>query len=1001
MTNLKIILLLFLFEGNGLRLPAQDIERFNTFSYNVNEGLLQSTIWDIAFDKNNFCWISFPNGIQKFDGKKFTTVPVQAGLPDDKLSYFFRCSNDELLISHQQGISRYDINNNSFTQMYISDISAKKPAQFIGEDDGIVYIYSANATITGIDCQTYKIVSETKTGFPEYVSNAGYQPKISDNIINHRVTLIINFTLYLWDLKNKKLLRQSAPLPDITPFFLKLKNENEVLYNDLKMNNALRLYNFTTLTERVLPVKGKDDRPIGRCTIFPWQNKIMLSFNNRLYETDSTLQILKTELVNFKNVPVAGSQSITRVKEDNFGNLYLQTVSGGLKKIIRNNYPFKYYSTGKAEDNFVLTILPDKVNNRIFAGTSGNGLLVFDTMQRLVKHIKTLPGQSLPSIINAVVKTAKGSYFLFATGERRIWELSKDLLQLKSIPISTSLPQNKSGISYFANLVFQNDKEAVVQTQNKLFRINFSANMATEHIITNSYTMSGLLFDSSIITHADDELIFLSAGDFNELKRISFKNTGYVRCFAKDKQNVIYVGSNKGIFKIDSNGTILQHLDKKSGLADECIYAMVFDEDGFLWCSTNKGILKINADNSFHQFKKEDGLQENEFNTNAVAKAEDGELFFGGVNGVSSFYSSAIKGFEEKISLIITEIKVNNEAAFTDTAAWRIDKIDLPYNKNSLAFDFIAMANNNPDQYIYQYRMKGVDNEWIQNNSLQTVRYYLPPGNYVFQVFASRSFDTNASAMKEIHIKIHPPFWKTWWFLTGLLFLFITIIAYSINRYNRTRYQRKLRFFETENKMRIERERISRDLHDNIGTYANAVLYNAELLGDENNDGGRRNELIRDLGFASKDIITSLRETVWALKQENYSAEDCLVRIRNFIQLFTRHYPHIKFKVEGDVPKEKILQYNKALHLVRIVQEAVSNATRHADAKNISIFSSAENGHWKLIVIDDGIGFDYKEKKELLKGNGLNNMSQRAVDAGLVFTINSIKGTGSVITIIF
>ncbi|MEO6638390.1 MAG: triple tyrosine motif-containing protein, partial [Ginsengibacter sp.] len=654
--------------------------------------------------------------------------------------------------------------------------------------------------------------------------------------------------------------------------------------------------------------------------------------------------------------------------------------------------------TGETEDNFVLAILPDKANNRIFAGTSGNGLLVFDTMQRLVKHIKTLPGQTLPSITNAVIKTAKGSYFLFVTGERKIWELSKDLLQLKSIPISTSLPQNKSGISYFANVVFQNEKEAVVQTQNKLFRINFAANMATEHTITNSYTMSGLLFDSSIITHADDELIFLTAGDFNELKRISFKNTGYVRCFAKDKQNVIYVGSNKGIFKIDSNGKILQQLDKKSGLPDECIYAMVFDEEGFLWCSTNKGILKINADNSFHQFKKEDGLQENEFNTNAVAKAKDGELFFGGVNGVSSFYPSAIKGFEEKIRLIITEIKVNNEAAFTDTAAWRIDKIDLPYNKNSLAFDFIAMANNNPDQYIYQYRMKGIDNEWTQNKSLQTVRYYLPPGNYVFQVFASRSFDTNATAMKEIHIKIHPPFWKTWWFLTGLLFLFITITAYSINRYNRTQYQRKLRFFETENKMRIERERISRDLHDNIGSYANAVLYNTELLGNENNNTNR-NELIRDLRFASKDIITSLRETVWALKKENYSAEDCLVRIRNFIQQFSRYYRHIQFKVEGDTPKEKILQYDKALHLVRIVQEAVSNAIRHADAKNIAIYSSTDNGRWTLIITDDGSGFDYEEKKELRQGNGLNNMVQRAVEAGLVLTIRSASGRGSVITI--
>lgn len=67
-------------EQNKIPVP----QRFNTFSYGVNDGLLQSSLNDIAFDKNNYCWISFPNGIQTFDGKDFKIVPVQDGLPDDK-----------------------------------------------------------------------------------------------------------------------------------------------------------------------------------------------------------------------------------------------------------------------------------------------------------------------------------------------------------------------------------------------------------------------------------------------------------------------------------------------------------------------------------------------------------------------------------------------------------------------------------------------------------------------------------------------------------------------------------------------------------------------------------------------------------------------------------------------------------------------------------------------------------------------------------------------------
>ena len=696
-------------------LLSQSVNRYNSFSYNVNEGLLQSTIGDIAIDKNNFCWISFPNGIQKFDGKNFITVPVQSGLPDDKVVVFFKCSNRDLLLSHSKGISKYEINSNRFIQVYTFQSGQQLPAPFIGEDDNIIYFYTETGNITGIDCHTYKVVSTTKTGFPYYSTSNANSTVFSDNIINHKTAVNINSSLYLWDLKNKKLLYQSVPVPGMSRFLLKLKTENEVLYYDYKTNNALQLYNFVSNTSRTIVVKGKDDKQIGRCIIFPWQNKTLISFDGRLYETDTGLQTLQAEIVNFQNQPVVGNNGIAGIKEDNFGNLFIQTVTNGIRKIIRNNYPVKYYGTDKKEENFVISIFPDKKNNRILAGSANNGLLVFDTLQRLIKHIKTFPGRQYPAAPNTIIKTPKGNYLLFAGGEKQVWQLSNDLLKLTSISITTSLPADKTGIEYFGNFLFQNEREAVIQSQSRLYKTNFAANTVTEHEVTSSYTMSGIFYNGMIITHANDELIYLNAATFKEIKKVPFKNTGYVRCFAipaslkgKAAANTIYVGSNKGIFNIDSAGKILKQFNKETGLPDECIYAMVFDDDGFLWCSTNKGLLKINNDNSILQLKKEDGLQENEFNTNAVAKAEDGELFFGGVNGVSSFYPAAISSFEEKINLLFTRIKVNNEESLKDTAVWNIEKIDLPYQQNSLSFDFIAMANNNPGQYIYQYKMEGI-----------------------------------------------------------------------------------------------------------------------------------------------------------------------------------------------------------------------------------------------------------------------------------------------------
>ena len=125
-----------------------------------------------------------------------------------------------------------------------------------------------------------------------------------------------------------------------------------------------------------------------------------------------------------------------------------------------------------------------------------------------------------------------------------------------------------------------------------------------------------------------------------------------------------------------------------------------------------------------------------------------------------------------------------------------------------------------------------------------------------------------------------------------------------------------------------------------------------------------------------------------------------MLRIKNFIQVLSRYYKHIQFKAEGDASAEKILHHTNALHVVRIVQEAVTNAVKHAAAANISLTSKLCDGRWELTVVDDGMGFDYEAMKHAEHGNGLLNMNQRATESGLVFTITSTPGSGTKMTIL-
>ena len=162
----------------------------------------------------------------------------------------------------------------------------------------------------------------------------------------------------------------------------------------------------------------------------------------------------------------------------------------------------------------------------------------------------------------------------------------------------------------------------------------------------------------------------------------------------------------------------------------------------------------------------------------------------------------------------------------------------------------------------------------------------------------------------------------------------------------------------------------------------------------------RKKELLNDLKFASKDIIISLRETVWALKREKYNSEDCMVRIRNFTQSLARYYTRITFSNEGEAPFGLELSYKKALHLVRIVQESVTNSIKHGNPSKITIYSYITDNRWTLKIEDNGTGFEI-DNPTTENGNGLANMVSRAATSGFELNILSDigKGTQVIITI--
>lgn len=993
--NFFFLLLFLCCSGTGKAQSAQGYERYNSFQFNVNEGLLQSHIDDIAIDKFNFAWLSFANGIQRFDGVGFTDIATQPGLPDDKYCSFYVLEDSSLLINHSFGLTKYNAEQGSFKLVFSYGQKQNTTSKIVGTDKNFLYILLFDGELLTLDKQHFSLVSRKK--LLNYYTPSGKGYFLISDLLGDHFAVVSNDRITLFNVQSGKPIAESGKIENIygtsitlfsssvVGFFV---NENEIVvekYWDTKSNLVISKHRLDA--PAVKPF---------RSAYLQTEKSIYQSYFNRLFKKSRhNIKLPNSEVVTLQNSPIANDAVIYKLKEDHFGKLYMLTINSGLLVVMPNIYELKYFGIEGYRQNFTTVVQVDKRNNRVYVGTFGNGLLIFDTLQHLQKHIKSLPGEQDLFTPIGVVPLAKNKYMIMCFGGKEGWVLKNDELVSKPIPIYNYAKGTINPINYYGNTIIDKNGKWWLETSPSLYDIN--EDKIIEYDTPSYLTMGGVFFKDEFVCFSYDRLVFI---DLTTRKTRSYKvpNTGGVRCMAV-RENTVCIGGNKGVFIVSGNGKMLKQYNKESGLPDECIYSIIIDKNNDLWCSSNRGIFKINQQGKITRLTKEDGLQENEFNTNVSTSADDGELYFGGVNGVTAFYPASIASFKPPGNIYFTAIKVNNKNYTRNaTAIWNTNSLDLDYNENSLAFNFVAHSNSIPSQFVYQYKMEGVDKEWLQNDGLQTVRYYLAPGKYTFKVFASKLFNPGAKAMNSIHIVIAQPFWNTWWFRLLLGAIAVAIIYYLVSKEQKAKYRKKLDILAHENELKEEREKISKDLHDSIGAYANVVLYKTEMLQQEKNPLAF-GQLVTELKFASKDIITSLRENIWALKQEEFSAEDCFLRIKSFLHAITRYYPQLNLKVKGEAPKDTTLYYRNALHVVRIVQEAVTNIIKHADATHVIVQSSENDLQWILQVTDDGKGFDAALAGIDDEGNGLINIRHRVQEAGFGYELITSPGNGTEVRI--
>lgn len=349
--------------------------------------------------------------------------------------------------------------------------------------------------------------------------------------------------------------------------------------------------------------------------------------------------------------------------------------------------------------------------------------------------------------------------------------------------------------------------------------------------------------------------------------------------------------------------------------------------------------------------------------------------------------------------LLIVELRYFNAIVEPDSAIQRKRHLIVPYQEKDISFHLKAITHRRPAEITYAWQLIGQDDDWLYSSRERTARYTnLRPGEYTFQAKAA-NYDGVWGEPAILRITVTSPFWMQAWFLllsVGVLTALIAGITREISMRKIREEQRKL---EVQKRIFAERERIARDLHDNVGAQISNIITGIEMYRIKQKTGAGENP---DIFFGNIDLeartaMSELRETIWLMDQNMLTLGDFVRQVRAYLAKAGKWNPDMTLtaKLEGD--PDKVLVPSQSMHLFRVIQEACNNTRKHAKANRFSVLFRQNQDQLKVVIEDDGMGMDVQAATG--KGNGLMNMGNRMQEIQAHFEIKSEPGGGTRIEI--
>ena len=990
--------------------------------FTADQELSSSMINSIYQDHNGIIWIATEDGLNKYDGAKFSIYKSDKNDEHSLANNYVRCvfesSKKECFVGTLSGLQHYSADANRFTDipLILQDGIIVEPNVAAIEElsNGDLLVGTAGQGLFKIT-NTHKglvgISMEKRIPIP--IVNALHEDRNGNLWISAGENGIFRID------RNQQLhcYQKGANESEYTISSICETPDKQIYIGSL--GKGLLKYNPTLDLFEPIIYANHPELPV-KSLLLATPDEIYIGtdgYGLKVYNIQS-----RTITENQLNITTFNldKSKIHSIMKDRFGNLWLGFFQKGVLLIpaIANGFQYIGYKSVRNNiigSNCIMSVCNDH-DGTLWIGTDNDGLYKVEKNGKHTVHFPpTQETGSVPSTIMSIYEDSRQNLWI-GSYMQSMAKIDKETGHCQYFKRKTDADSKEGKLRVYSFAEDKHDRLWIGTMGNGLYYIDLNTETLHRYEQEDStYYATGNFLPGYWITsllHSHDERLYI--GTYDGLGCLDLKTMHLATAFNtntllpnsvihslyEDKEGTIWIGTSEGLKAMHPQEYKIREYTQKDGLPGDIICAITQDINGALWFSTNHGIARYNPQKgNFTPYYANDGLQGNEFSKRAVCTDNNGHILFGGINGVTYFNPAEIKDIATTPSVHLTGFYIHNQSVnsntlsegrrIIETSVMNAQQFNLSHKHNSFSMEFSVMEFFNPERITYMYSVN--NGQWVTMQSgINRISFNdMTPGTYKFSIKAKDY--TFYSEPKNFIVNISPAWYASNW-AKGVYLLIALTIIYIIGAQIRHRYQVHRELLEHIHAEEINEAKLQFfiNISHEIRTPVTLILSPLQkLMSKDRNEERQKNyqTISRNAGRLLQLVnqLLDIRKLDKGQMQLKFREVEIVEFIRNLSSNFEYQANAKKISLNFHPDTEELRAWIDPENLDKAIFNVLSNAFKFTESEGeINIYLHTHEAYetkpayFKIVIEDNGTGIDEKEIERIFDrfyqvANRLNN----------------------------